>query len=43
MFDFEKPFKQYEELVERVRQVNEFWLQSTLSTIKEFFKIVKTK
>jgi|GEM_PF-1396686 hypothetical protein len=43
MFDFEKPFKQYEELVERVKEVNEFWLQSTLSTIKEFFKIVKTK
>jgi len=40
---FEKAIKQYEEIVAQVQQVNEFWLQSTLSTIKEFFKLPKTK
>jgi hypothetical protein len=40
---FEKAVKQYEELVDRVKEVNEFWLQSTLSTMKEFFKIAKNK
>jgi len=39
MFEFEKPFKQYEELVERVKEVNEFWVNSVFSSVKEFFKI----
>ncbi len=39
MFDFEKPFKQYEELVERVKEVNEFWVNSVFSSVREFFKI----
>ena len=40
---FEKAAKQYEELVERVKEVNEFWINSVLSATKEFFKTVKTK
>jgi hypothetical protein len=38
---FEKAVKQYEELVERVKEVNEFWINSVLSASKEFFKIKK--
>ena len=40
---FEKAAKQYEELVERVKEVNEFWVNSILSSYKEFFKVVKAK
>jgi len=47
MFDFEKQYKdatkQYEELVARVKDVNEFWITSVLSASKEFFKAIKTK
>jgi len=43
MFDFEKQVKQYEELQNRIKEVNEFWVQSTLSVIKEIFKLAKTK
>jgi hypothetical protein len=38
---FEKAVKQYEELVEQVKQVNEFWINSVLSATKEFFKVKK--
>jgi hypothetical protein len=38
---FEKAIKQYEELVERVKEVNEFWINSVLSASKEFFKTKK--
>jgi len=40
---FEKAQKQFEELVERVKEVNEFWINSVLSASKEFFKSAKTK
>ena len=40
---FEKATKQFEELVERVKEVNEFWINSVLASTKEFFKTVKTK
>jgi len=43
MIQVEKYFKQYEELVERIKDVNEFWLNSVLSATKEFFKTQKTK
>jgi len=39
MFDFEKPYKQYEELLVRIKDVNEFWINSVFYSIKEFFKI----
>jgi predicted RNase H-like HicB family nuclease len=40
---FEKAAKQYEELVDRLKEVNEFWVNSVLSSTKEFFKTIKTK
>ena len=40
---FEKATKQFEELAERIKEVNEFWINSVLSATKEFFKTVKTK
>ncbi len=43
MFDFEKQYKQFEELAERIKEVNEFWVQSTFSAIKEIFKVAKSK
>jgi predicted RNase H-like HicB family nuclease len=41
--NFEKAAKQYEELVERLKEVNEFWINSVLSSTKEFLKAAKTK
>jgi hypothetical protein len=47
MFDFEKQYKdatkQFEELADRIKEVNEFWINSVFSASKEFFKAVKTK
>ena len=43
MFDFEKQYKNYEQAIERIKEVNEFWINSILSASKEFFKAVKTK
>jgi len=43
MFDFEKQYKQYEELAQRLKEVNEFWVQSSLSVLKELFKVAKIK
>ena len=40
---FEKAAKQFEELTERLKEVNEFWINSVLSSTKEFFKTIKTK
>ena len=42
MIQIEKHIKQYEELVERIKDVNEFWINSVLSATKEFFN-TKTK
>ena len=38
MFDFTKQTKQYEELAERIKQVNEFWINSIISSFKQFIK-----
>lgn len=43
MIEVEKYFKQYEELAERIKQVNEFWINSILASTKEFFNTKKTK
>lgn len=40
MFEFEKQYKQFEELAERIKQVNEFWVNSVISSLKQ---LVKTK
>ena len=45
--NFEKQYKeavaQFEELGERIKEVNEFWINSVLTSTKEFFKSVKAK
>jgi protein required for attachment to host cells len=43
MFDFTKTTKQFEELAERIKEVNEFWFNSVLSATKDLFKSAKTK
>ena len=43
MFDFEKSYKQYEELAERIKEVNEFWINYVFSSTKDLFKATKTK
>ena len=43
MFDFTKQTKQFEELADRIKQVNEFWVKVTTSTLEDFFKLSKTK
>jgi hypothetical protein len=43
MFDFTKQTKQYEELAKRIQEVNEFWINSVLTSTKEFFNTAKTK
>ena len=42
MFDFNKTTKQFEELAKRIQEVNEFWINSVLTSTKEFFG-TKTK
>ena len=39
MFDFTKQTKQFEELAERIKEVNEFWIKATFTTIKDLFKV----
>ena len=36
--EFEKQYKNYEQAVERVIQVTEFWFNSILSTAKTYLK-----
>lgn len=43
MIQIEKYVKQYEELAQQMKQINEFWINSVLSATKEFFKTSKTK
>jgi predicted RNase H-like HicB family nuclease len=43
MFDFTKQTKQYEELAQRIKEVNEFWIDATISALKELFGTAKTK
>jgi hypothetical protein len=39
MFDFVKQTKQFEELAERIKEVNEFWINNVVASIKEFYKV----
>jgi predicted RNase H-like HicB family nuclease len=43
MFDFTKQIQQYEELAERIKEVNEFWINAMVNTTKELFNATKTK
>ena len=38
MFDFTKQTKQFEELAQRIKEVNEFWINSVISSLKQFTK-----
>lgn len=38
MFDFTKQTKQFEELAERIKEVNDFWLTIVTSTFEDFIK-----
>ena len=38
MFDFTKTTKQYEELATRIKEVNEFWINAVISSLKQFIK-----
>jgi predicted RNase H-like HicB family nuclease len=38
MFDFTQQTKQFEELAERIKEVNEFWFNSVLSSLKQLTK-----
>jgi predicted RNase H-like HicB family nuclease len=38
MFDFTKQTKQFEELAERIKEVNEFWLKAVMSTFEDICK-----
>lgn len=39
----DKAYQNYAELIERIKDVNEFWINSVYSSVKEFFNISKTK
>jgi hypothetical protein len=41
MFDFTKQTKQFEELADRIKEVNEFWINSMLSSLKSFYSTKK--
>jgi hypothetical protein len=45
--EFDKQYKeatkQFEELADRIKDVNEFWVNIVLSGAKDFFKSVKAK
>ena len=41
MFSFEEQYKKFEELAERLKQVNEFWVNAMLSSFKDLSKKAK--
>lgn len=38
MFDFTKQTKQFEELANRIKEVNEFWISLVTSNFEDFIK-----
>jgi hypothetical protein len=38
MFDFTKQTKQFEELSKRIQEVNEFWVNAVITSLKQFTK-----
>jgi len=43
MFDFTKQTKQFEELANRIKEVNEFWFKAITETFEDLYKSKKTK
>jgi hypothetical protein len=39
MFTFDEQYKKFEQVIDRLKEVNEFWFNSVLSTIKDLFKV----
>lgn len=38
MFSFDDQYKKVEQLAEHYKQINDFWLNSVLSSFKQFLK-----
>lgn len=38
MFKFEDQYKKWEDLAKQVKQVNDFWIESVISSLKLFVK-----
>ena len=38
MFDFTKQTKQFEELADRIKEVNEFWVNAIITSLKQLVK-----
>jgi len=38
MFSFEEQYKKWEDLTKQVKQVNEFWIEAIISSLKQFQK-----
>jgi hypothetical protein len=41
MFSFEDQYKKVEQLAEHYKQINDFWIDSVLTNVKQFFKLSK--
>ena len=41
MFKFEDQYKQYEQLLDRTKQMYEFWLNAVTSTFEDLYKTKK--
>jgi hypothetical protein len=41
MFDFDKQYKEFEQLSERTKQAYEFWLKVVISSWEDLFKLNK--
>ena len=39
MFSFDEQYKKVEQMAKHYQQLNDFWVQSVLSSVKEFFKV----
>lgn len=38
MFSFEEQYKKWEDLTKQVKQVNDFWIEAIISSLKQFQK-----
>ena len=41
MFEYEKQYKQFEELADRIKEINEFWINLVMSSFKDLSKKAK--
>jgi hypothetical protein len=38
MFSFEKQYKNYEQAIDRLKEVNEFWVNAIIASLKQLVK-----